>query len=100
MSDLFYPTIDLDFLESIIQKIAPEVVSNKIKIGDTTFLVQPGKKAFHKRIFLCRELQTNKISFELATSLAIRFGFMKQLLEWLEANKDWKDGAYVEIHSH
>ncbi|MEP6949370.1 MAG: hypothetical protein ABI863_08855 [Ginsengibacter sp.] len=86
-------------MESILENVAPEVFVNKIKIGDTTAFVQPGKKALHKRFFICRELQPNKISFESATSLAIRFGFMKELLEWLEANKDWKDGAYVETGS-
>ena len=36
-----------------------------------------------------------EVNFIQATGLAIRFGFMGELLEWYEKEKYWKEGGYV-----
>lgn len=94
MPDSFYPSIDLPFIEGLILASGKVIPQSKIKVGDTTAFVCNGQQAMHKRLILIRELEPGQITFEMATSLAIRIGFMRQLLLWLEQNKNWKDGGY------
>jgi len=94
MPDPFYPSIDLTFIESLIINSNKTIPDSKIKVGDTTAFVLDGNQAMHKRLILIRELTKNEVTFERATSLAIQLGFMRELLNWLEANKKWKDGGY------
>lgn len=96
MSDSFYPTISIEFIETSLLK-SPKIVPNsKIKIGDSTAFVTIGEnKAMAKRLIILRELQPNEICYLQATALAARYGFMSGLLNWLEQNRNWKDGAYI-----
>lgn len=97
MSDPFYPSVDLDFIENEIINSDKVVSNSKIKVGKTTVFVLNGEnKAMHKRIIVLRELELNEITFEIATAIAIKLNFMGSLLKWLEANKKWKDGAYYK----
>jgi hypothetical protein len=32
---------------------------------------------------------------EQATALALKFSFLSHLIEWLEENRNWKEGAYI-----
>ncbi len=96
MSDPFYPAIDTAFLETLILSSGKVISDSKIKVGDSTAFVLDGDKALHKRLIIVRELAPNEVSFELATGLAIKLNFMSKLLNWLEKNKNWKDGAFTE----
>lgn len=53
-----------------------------------------GNQALHKRMIIIRE-NNGQINFEQASSLAIRFSFMGELLKWLESNRNYKEGGYT-----
>lgn len=97
MADPFYPTVDLAFIENEIVNSGKILNKSKIKVGNTTvFVMNNEHKAMYKRIVVVRELELGQVTFEMATSLAIRLNFMGNLLKWLEENKAWKDGAYYQ----
>lgn len=66
-----------------------------VNFGATTTLVIAGPQAIYKRSTLVRELTPGQICLEQATGLAIKLSFLGQLMAWLEANRDWKEGAYI-----
>ncbi|MBL7703834.1 MAG: hypothetical protein JNM14_16410 [Ferruginibacter sp.] len=96
MPDQFYPTINIDFVEEQILQSGKIIPDSKLKIGSTATFVTEGTQAIHKRLVIIREIEDGAISFENATAMALKFNFMGSLLKWLESNKNWKDGAYVE----
>ncbi|SFD25424.1 hypothetical protein SAMN05518672_1011290 [Chitinophaga sp. CF118] len=96
MSDTYYPSVDINFIEEHVIKSGKLVKDGIIKFGTTTTFVVDGPQAIYKRSIFLRELQPGQICFEQATALAFRFSFMGALLGWLEENRDWKEGAYVE----
>ena len=93
MPDPHYPTIDAVFLEQLIEQA--ENFQDKVTVGSTTLYVLKGTSSIKKRTVLVRKLSNGEVGFENATGIAIRLNFMGALLHWLEANRDWKDGAYV-----
>jgi hypothetical protein len=94
MADPFYPTVDINFLLEHIAKCQLVDQASILHVGTTTTFVIKGRQALHKRFFLIRELQSGEVSAEQATGIAIRLGFLKELMEWLEKNKKWKEGGY------
>lgn len=94
MPDSHYPSIDTSALEEMIMASPKVIPDSRVKVGDTSSFVIKGNQAMHKRVILIRELDTGQICLEVASGLAIRLGFIPQLMEWMEANREWKDGAY------
>jgi len=95
MPDNHYPSIDIEFIEEHVIASGKLVKDGVLKIGSTTTYVVDGTQAIYKRSILVRELIPGQVCFEQATGLAFRFSFMGALLEWLERNRDWKEGAYI-----
>jgi hypothetical protein len=96
MADPFYPSVDIDFIiehANASGKLAPDGL---IKVGSTTTFVQEGTSAIYRRSTLVRELQPGQVCLEQAIAVAFKFGFLKQIGEWLEENRDWKDGGYID----
>ena len=95
MSDPFYPTVDIEFLERCILNSHKVNPASRVHVGSTTTFVLDGPQALHKRLILVRELTPGQVGYEQATSLAIRLSFLGPLISWLEENRDWKEGAYI-----
>ncbi|MDZ4072987.1 MAG: hypothetical protein U1C70_14285 [Sediminibacterium sp.] len=94
MPDPFYPSVDLSFIEHhLVQtgKFAGHYI-----VGQTITFVLNGPQAIHKRSILIRQLTPGQVCYEQATGLAARFGFMGALLAWLDTNRNWREGAYVQ----
>jgi len=96
MADNFYPTASKDFILDCARNSGKLEDDGIIRIGSTTNFILKGPQAIFKRTCAFRELEPGEVTFEQATALAIRIGFMGKLLEWLELNRNWKDGAYLE----
>ncbi|GAB3783285.1 hypothetical protein GCM10028818_40960 [Spirosoma horti] len=92
MTDDFYPTVDLEFLYSLI-KDNPKI-EGQTKAGDTIAYILKGKRSVTERIFVIRATKDSCVDYEFATGIAIRLGCISPLLEWLEVNRNWKDGGY------
>lgn len=91
-----YPSVDAEF---IIQKIIDSgkvIPGSRKTIGTTTTLIRVGDSPIYKRQILLRTInKQGEISFFQATGYAALMGFMENLLEWLEHNKNWKQGEYL-----
>lgn len=96
MGDSFYPSVCTDFLISNIVASGLVILESQKRIGSTITFVMKGNQPLHKRLLLFREF-TGEVNYEQATALAIRLRFMGSLLKWLEVQKNWKEGAYVEV---
>ena len=96
MSDNFYPSVDINFINDQVSNSGKLAKDGIVKIGSTTTYVIEGTQAIFKRTISARELETGSICLEQATAIALRFGFLGQLLEWLENNRNWKDGGYIK----
>lgn len=95
MPDPHYPSVDLDFILHHVKASGKLVQGGIVKFGSTTTLVVDGPQAIYKRSTLIRELEPGQICLEQATAVALKFSFLGQLLEWLVANRNWKEGAYI-----
>lgn len=95
MSDPHYPSVDIKFIERYIKASGKLADGGIVTIGSTTTYIIEGPQAVYKRSILIRELTPGEVCLEQATALALRFSFLGQLLEWLEAEKGWKDGGYI-----
>ncbi|TAH00356.1 MAG: hypothetical protein EAZ15_09255 [Sphingobacteriales bacterium] len=98
MPDLHYPTVDIDFIINQVNASRKLANGGIVKFGSTTTLVIDGPQAIYKRSILIRELEPKQICLEQATTVALRFLFLGQLLEWLVSNRNWKEGAYILSH--
>ena len=92
--DEHYPTVDSDYLCSLIEQ--SNKVKDVIRVGNTKAYILNGQKPITKRTILVRETDDKCVDFYFATSIAIKLGLMGPLLTWLEEHKNWKDGAYIE----
>lgn len=90
-----YPSIDKLALLSLA--LSTGRFEDPIVIGRSTAIVAKGKQPIFKRTTILREIEPGQITFEQATGLAIKHGFMSALLTWFEQNKQWKDGGYFVI---
>lgn len=95
MPDSHYPSVDIAFIIEHVSASGKLVADGVVKIGNTTTFVVAGPQAIYKRSILIRELTPGQVCFEQATGLAFKFLFMGALLEWLEKNRNWKEGAYI-----
>ncbi|NIG57253.1 hypothetical protein [Chitinophaga sp. Cy-1792] len=96
MADIYYPTVSTAFILACVKASGKLEKDGIIKIGKTTNIILAGPQAIFKRTCTFRELEAGELTYENATGLAIRLGFMGKLLDWLYEHKNWKDGAYLE----
>lgn len=96
MPDSHYPHVDAEFIKDCVKESGKLANDGIVKIGSTITFVIAGNKPIYKRTTSARELVSGQICLEQAISLALKFGFMGKLLSWLETNRNWKDGAYIE----
>lgn len=90
--DEHYPTVDMDFFADCIHKSGK--VEETIQIGETFAYILSGLKPLGKRTVFLR-ITNGQVGFMYATGLAIKLGFMSELLQWYERHRRWKDGAYT-----
>ena len=95
MPDLFYPSVDIDFIIDHVKASGKLADDGIVNFGSTTTLVVGGSQAIYKRSILIRELEPGQICLEQATAVALRFSFLGQLLEWLVTKRNWKEGAFI-----
>lgn len=93
MPEPYYPSVDFTYIEQQLKNTGR--FEGHFSIGQTRTFVIKGKQAIYKRTIRIRELIPGQVCYEQATGLAARFGFIGALLEWLESNRDWKEGGYV-----
>jgi len=96
MADTYYPTVSMVFILECVGNSGMLENDGIIKNGKATNFILKGPQAMFKRTCIAREVEAGEITFENATSLAIRLGFMGKLLDWLYENKNWKDGGYLD----
>ena len=95
MPNSHYPLVDAEFI--ITKLLESKKVDEKtyLKVGSTHTVNLKGSKPLHKKIIVVREID-GSINFMQATGLAVVHGFMGELLEWYEKEKNWKEGAYIK----
>lgn len=96
MADNHYPAVSVNFILDCVRDTGRLENDGIVCDGNTISFILKGPQAVFKRTCTVREFRPGEIPYENATALAIRLGFTGKLLEWLEANKSWKDGAYLE----
>lgn len=88
------PSVNFIFFHQLICN------SNKCEdqeqVGDIVVILIKGTQDIHKRLIYLKKSSTNIVKFEQATGIAIRLGFIEELLSWFELNKKWKDGGYFD----
>jgi hypothetical protein len=94
MTDDHYPTVDFDFFYQLI--LMCDKVEKQVQVGDIIAISIKGKAPQHKRLIYLKKSRNNQIKFYQATGTALRLGIMTELLNWYEANRNWKDGGYFE----
>ncbi len=87
------PSVDIDFFISLL-KDNPKV-QVMLNVNDTHSYIIKGNAALGKRMMLIRATKGN-VDLEFATGAAIRLKCLPELLQWLEQNRGWKDGAYSD----
>lgn len=95
MIDPHYPTIDIDFIVGFVSKSDKIIENSLIEVGNTKCYILKGDKSLHKRRVLIRQFNSNQVSLEYSVTLAVKFNFLGELMNWLENNRKWKDGAYI-----
>ena len=96
-TDFKYPTVDIGFIEDQVLASGKLAVDGIFKFGSTTSIIMEGSQAIYKRTTTIRELEPGQICLEQATALALKYSFLGNLLQWLEENKNWKEGAYKVV---
>lgn len=96
MPDNHHPSVDLDFIIDNLMSCHKVIPESKANVGPnmTTFVLQ-GNKPMHKRHIIITH-KNNEVNFNQASSLALNYQFLGSLLKWLEINKNWKEGGYIE----
>ena len=81
----------------MLQKSNKIISSSIKKVGDFTYsFIRNGEQPLFKRQGIITCNSSDEVNFDQATSLAIRYGFMGELLKWFEKHKSWKEGAYID----
>jgi len=94
MSKNDYPSVDEAFLLDKIRKSSKIDSSTEKKIGSSYSFLMIGDKPIYKRQVTIRSVD-GEFNFIQATSKAMLLGFMSELLEYFEKEKNYKDGAYI-----
>ncbi len=89
-----HPTVSVDFISNEI--VGSVELAGNFRVGSTHNFVVAGTKPIHKRLISIREIIPGEISLEQATGIAINLRFLGSLMEWLEKNRNWKEGGYID----
>jgi len=95
MPDSYYPSVDVNFIEDHVRRSGKLADNGIVRVGATTTFILAGSNAIYRRSIFIRELEPGQVCLEQATALAVRFSFIGALMEWLETNRSWKEGAYI-----
>lgn len=97
MPENYHPSVDVDFIISNLLRCNKVIPGSRSDIGQhmTTFVLE-GNKPMHKRHVIITH-SNGEVNFNQASSLAIKFHFMGNLLRWLEEFRNWKEGEYVDV---
>ncbi len=87
-----YPCVDISFLKQLAQDSTS--IQAVTEVGNTTMFLFKGKSPIAKRCCFINNI-VGEVTFEFATALATKAKKMKELMVWLEENKNWKEGAYI-----
>lgn len=98
-----HPTVDISFIDAQIKAKQELELNGYFKVGRSHAYIITGHKPLHKRRIVVREFEDNKynepqVNFMQATGTAIVWGFMRELLDWYEENRDWKEGGHFVPH--
>lgn len=94
MSEFRYPTVDIEFIEEQI------IATGRLeKNGIEKFLnyhqyTIAGNQVLYKRRVTARFDEHGQVKMEPAIGMALRFRFLMAITDWLEKNRNWKDGGY------
>lgn len=89
-----HPTVDISFLDEKIKAHAN--LAGSFVVGATHNYVKEGDKPMYKRLISIRNLGDEQAGLDQATGIALNLGFLGELMEWLEANRNWKEGGYID----
>lgn len=95
MVDAYHPSVSVGFIIDSILKSGKVIDGSMDRVGNTTSFVTINGSNMYRRLVLVTEIEEGEVNFEQATALAFRFGFAGNLLQWLETEKQWKEGAYI-----
>lgn len=95
MPDIFHPSADYEFIKHSAVGSGKLENDGVVEIGSTTTFVLKGPQAIYKRTILIRQLTPTQICFEQATGVALRLGFLGNLMEWYVKYRNWKEGGYI-----
>lgn len=93
MKDNPYPTIDAEFFLDLVRKSHKINPATEQNIGTTYSFNMSGNKPIYKNQIVIRT-KDGQIPYIQATGIAGILGFLSELLEWLETNRNWKSGGY------
>ena len=85
------PTVDFDFID--VQIRASSQFNKAIVVGRTIAYLKGGTSPIFKRFSSVFRSVDDQVSFQQATGLAVKFGFLPALIDWLENRRDFKDGG-------
>ncbi len=89
--DNHYPTVDLDFIISLAKNCTK--IKGIVTEGGSTGYIVSGAKPIAERIIIIRNIN-GQVDLDFSMSIAIRLKCIPELMDWLEVNRNWKDGAF------
>lgn len=90
--DSHYPEVETDFLHTLLLN-STKLIDHQ-KTGRTTCYILEGEGFIGKRTLTLRDNDSGLVPFEKATSFAIRSKTLEGLLNYLDTEKNFKDGGY------
>ena len=87
------PTVDADFLFAKIIELAK--LDEYFILDNVHTFVEKGNKPLRRKLIIIQEIRDRQITYEQAIGAALRFGFLGDLIIWLEENRNWKEGGYI-----
>lgn len=94
MSDINYPTVDIMFIKEQLESCPKFISGSYFKVGSTHNFVKIGKQPLFKRLVIVREDHERQVNYLQSVGIAANYGFLTELMQWLEVNRSWIDGAY------
>ncbi|GAB1856698.1 hypothetical protein MHTCC0001_15330 [Flavobacteriaceae bacterium MHTCC 0001] len=94
MSDNYHPCVSTEFIIQKIKESKKIEEDSELRAGNSISFVLKGDKPFHKKFVTIREIN-GCINFDQAMGKAVLFGFIGELLKWLEKHKNWREGEYI-----
>ncbi len=94
-----HPTVDISFIDKQIRAKQELELNGYFKVGRSHAYITKGHEPLHKRRIIVREFDDERynepqVNFMQSTGTAIAWGFMRELLDWYENERHWKEGGY------